>query len=189
MHRQSAAGRLATERGIVRKGILLSTDFPSPWTIRPAAGEADVAAFRELCAEYARSLEYTAECASLEHQGIDCELASLPGAYAPPRGEILLAFNSGVQPIGCVALRPLDQTVCEMKRMYVRPVGRGTGVGRSLALAIIDAARLRGYLAMRLDTGATMTPAATLYASLGFRDITAYNRDPTPGTRWMELGL
>lgn len=158
-------------------------------TIRAASGNGDIATFRDLCAEYARSLEYSAECASLEHQGIDRELASLPGAYAPPRGVILLARTGESAPAGCVALRPLADDVCEMKRMYVRPAARGRGVGRALAAAVIDAARSMNYRAMRLDTGATMTAAAGLYQSLGFRDIPAYNRDPTPGTRWMELTL
>lgn len=167
----------------------MNTPRPSPCRIRPAVSGEDIAAFRELCAEYVESLEYTAECASLEHQGIGCELASLPGAYAPPRGEILLARDGASIPIGCVALRPLDQTVCEMKRMYVRPAVRDKGLGRSLAMAIIAAARSRGYQAMRLDTGVSMTAAAALYASIGFRDIPPYNRDPTPGTRWMELTL
>lgn len=157
--------------------------------IRAAAGDHDVAAFRTLCTEYARSLEYTTECASLEHQGIDCELAGLPGVYAPPRGEILLAVDQSGDPVGCVAIRPLPGDVCEMKRMYVRPAARGHGVGRDLAVAVINAAQAMGYRAMRLDTGASMTAAAGLYQSLGFRDIPAYNRDPTPGTRWMELRL
>lgn len=162
---------------------------PGSITIRTAMSPDEISAFRELCTEYARSLEYTAECASLEHQGIDAELAALPGAYGPPRGLILLAFDNTVQPVGCVALRPIAPDICEMKRMYVRPCARGLGVGRALARAIMDAARKVRYHAMRLDTGASMTTATSLYKSLGFRDIPPYNRDPTPGTRWMELQL
>jgi len=158
-------------------------------TIRAASGDADVAAFRDLCTEYARSLAYTAECASLEHQGIDAELVTLPGAYGPPRGVILLAVDHADSPVGCVALRPLAPDICEMKRMYLRPHARGCGIGCALAVAIIDAARRLNYRAVRLDTGASMTAAASLYQSLGFLDIPPYNRDPTPGTRWMELIL
>lgn len=165
----------------------------SPLTIRPARTPADLAAFRGLCLEYAGTLEYTSECRSLEHQGFDAEMRSLPGLYAPPRGEILLALDPAASndPIGCAALRPLGEgdDICEMKRMYVRPRARSRGVGRLLATALIAAARQRGYRAMRLDTGATMLHAAALYQSLGFRDIPAYNRDPVPGTRWMELSL
>lgn len=157
--------------------------------IRPVEQLADIAAFRRLCVEYGRTLEYTSECASLEHQGFATELDKLPGRYASPRGIILLAMQSDGDPIGCVALRPLDDELCEMKRMYVRPAARGTGTGRLLAAAIITQARAIGYRAMRLDTGASMTAATALYWKLGFRDIAAYNRDPTPGTRWMELDL
>ena len=148
-----------------------------------------IAVFRELCLEYASSLQYTSECASLEHQGIDKELNSLPGAYAPPRGAILVALDPNGRAAGCAALRPLDDSICEMKRMYVRPEFRGRGVGRLLAAAVITRARAIGYEAMRLDTGVSMVAAAALYKQLGFRDIPAYNRDPTPGTRWMELCL
>ncbi len=148
-----------------------------------------LAAFHALCSEYAQSLQYTAECESLEHQGIEDELASLPGRYAPPAGCMLVAFDVAGTPLGCVALRPFEPGTCEMKRMYVCPAARARGIGRALAIAIINAARSAGYRAMRLDTGASMTAAAALYESLGFRDIPAYNRDPTSGTRWMELAL
>lgn len=156
--------------------------------IRPALDGEAVAAFRDLCFEYAKTLESTAECRSLEHQGFEAEMASLPGCYARPRGEILLAFE-GDEAVGCVAMRPLSADICEMKRMYVRPAGRGRGIGRMLAEGIIAAGRERGYRAMRLDTGATMVAAARLYRSLGFREIPAYNEDPVPGTMWFELML
>lgn len=157
--------------------------------VRAVMNKGDLAAFRALCLEYANTLEYTRECKSLEYQGFDAEMAGLPGAYARPRGEILLAIDDAEGAIGCVAMRPLSEDICEMKRMYVRPAGRGRGVGRMLAEGIVAAARERGYRAMRLDTGATMVEAARLYESLGFRDIPPYNRDPVPGTRWMELTL
>lgn len=157
--------------------------------LRQAETAADLEEFRRLCQEYARSLEYTAECASLEHQGIACELETLPGRYAPPGGVILLAFGAADSPLGCAALRPLEPRVCEMKRMYVRMQARGMGIGRMLAEQLIGTARRLGYERMRLDTGASMTAAAALYEALGFRDIPPYNRDPTPGTRWMELRL
>jgi putative acetyltransferase len=167
---------------------MATTSAHSAVLVRPSTTPADVSAFRTLCLEYAKTLEYTGECRSLEVQCFDTEMATLPGAYAPPRGEILLAWD-GLDPVGCVALRPLSDGICEMKRMYVRPAGRGKGVGRLLATALIDAARARGYRAMRLDTGATMVHAAALYRSLGFREIPAYNRDPVPGTMWFELTL
>jgi putative acetyltransferase len=76
-----------------------------------------------------------------------------------------------------------------MKRLYIRPAFRGRGIGRGLALAIMTEARQRGYLAMRLDTVATMATAQRLYEGLGFRDIPPYYENPVPGARFLELRL
>lgn len=157
--------------------------------IRLARSAPDVAAFGELCREYGRTLEYTAECASLEHQGFAEEMATLPGRYgADQGGSIVLAWDGG-EAVGCVAMRDLGEGVCEMKRMYVRPARRGRGIGRMLGEAIVAAGRERGYRAMRLDTGATMQAAAAMYRGMGFGEIPAYNRDPVCGTVWMEMVL
>lgn len=158
-------------------------------TVRAVVSSSEIAEFAALAAEYGRSLEYTCECASLEHQGFDDELAHLPGRYAAAsRGSMLVAYLDE-QPAGCVALRDLGDNICEMKRMYVRPVFQRRGIGRSLGEAVLTEARRLGYARMRLDTGASMHAATALYQSLGFSDIPAYNRDPVPGTRWMELEL
>src|SRR5919201_2098828 len=101
---------------------------------------------RVLFREYAESLGF-----SLDFQDFERELAALPGAYAPPRGALLLARVDG-EPAGCVGLRPLGETTCEMKRLYVRRAYRGRGLGRQLAEAAIAAARERGFQNMRLDT-------------------------------------
>jgi len=134
---------------------------------------------RALFGEYAASLPF-----ALDFQDFDRELAELPGAYAPPRGALLLARGAG-----CVGLRPIDETTCEMKRLYVQSSARGTGLGRRLAEAAISEARRIGYERMRLDTVAGMDSAQALYERLGFHEIPPYRPNPIPGARFLELQL
>ena len=138
---------------------------------------------RELFKQYAESLDF-----DLEFQGFSRELATLPGDYASPKGCILLASDSD-QLAGCVALRPLEDTICEMKRLFVLLNYRGRGMGRMLACAVIDKAREIGYAKMRLDTVATMKEARTLYYSLEFKNIEAYRYNPHDEPSYMELTL
>lgn len=135
----------------------------------------DVELVRTLFREYAGSLGV-----DLAFQGFDEEVAALPDGY-----DVLLV--AGDQ--GCVGVRSFGGGVCEMKRLYVRPSARGTGLGRELALAAIARARALGYRAMRLDTMPAMGEAQSLYASLGFVEIAPYRHNPVEGTRFMELRL
>jgi putative acetyltransferase len=144
----------------------------------------DIARARELFLEYAQWLKV-----DLCFQGFAEELVALPGAYAPPRGRLLLA-GIGRDAFGCIALRPLDgDAVAEVKRMYVQPARRGERWARRLAEALIAEARAIGYGELKLDTLDWMTPARALYASLGFRECAAYYHNPNAGVVYMSLEL
>jgi GNAT superfamily N-acetyltransferase len=147
------------------------------------AGADDVDEARRLFTEYQASLGV-----DLSFQDFASELATLPGQYASPRGRLLLAQSDGAV-AGCVALRPLVDGACEMKRLFVRPAFRAGGLGRLLAARVIDEARAIGYARMCLDTLPSMGRAQQLYEALGFRDIDAYRYNPVAGTRYLGLDL
>jgi putative acetyltransferase len=139
---------------------------------------------RELFLEYAQSLGF-----SLCFQNFDQELAGLPGDYAPREGRLLLAEYEG-NVAGCVALHRLEDAICEMKRLYLRPQFRGKGIGRALADRIIAEAREIGYHRMRLDTvEPVMKDAVEMYRKLGFCEIAPYRANPIAGVLYLELQL
>lgn len=122
-------------------------------------------------------------------QNPEIEIAELEsGKYAPPSGAILLASYEGAV-TGFVALRKFTEQVCEMKRLYVTPTGRGASIGLQLAQQIIQKGKELGYQKMRLDSHPALTKARQLYFSLGFYDIPKYNQNMVPGAIFMELGL
>lgn len=153
-------------------------------TFAQAESPAQIGQARELFLEYAQSLGF-----SLCFQNFDKELAELPGDYTPPEGRLLLAEYDG-QIAGCIALHKIEPTICEMKRLYLRPRFRGMGLGRALADRIIAEARQIGYRRMRLDTvEPVMRDAVAMYRRIGFLEIAPYCANPIAGALYMELQL
>jgi GNAT superfamily N-acetyltransferase len=156
----------------------------SATTIREATTATDMALARALFTEYARWLKV-----DLCFQGFDEELRTLPGAYAPPRGRLLLA-GCGADAFACVALRPLaEPAVGEIKRLYVQPAQRGEGWGRKLVAALLAEARAIGYEELKLDTLDWMSAARALYEETGFRPCAPYYLNPIPGVVYMSLRM
>jgi len=152
-----------------------------PVRLIKARHPSEIAAAAVLFREYADWLGI-----DLGFQDFENELKTLPGRYAPPTGELILACSAADDALGCVGVRPLDgTTVCEMKRLYVRASARGTGVGRALVEAILESAEELGYAEMKLDTLPWMDSAMALYQQFGFREIEAYYDNPVPGTCYL----
>jgi GNAT superfamily N-acetyltransferase len=148
-----------------------------------ATTPSQIQTLRDLFREYEAFLQV-----DLCFQRFEEELASLPGRYAPPQGALLLVIAAG-QAAGCVAMRPLNEEVCEMKRLYVRPAYLGQGIGKKLARSVIERARAAGYTQMCLDTLEKLQPALGLYAGLGFQTCPPYYANPLPGVVYMERVL
>jgi ribosomal protein S18 acetylase RimI-like enzyme len=138
---------------------------------------------KQLFLEYVQTLDI-----DLSFQDFETELRTLPGKYQQPDGALIMASVDSKE-AGCVALRKLSKDICEMKRLYVRDVYRGLGLGKRLIRIIIEEAKGLGYSYIRLDTLPNMKKAQDLYSSIGFYDIEAYIYNPIIGTRFMELRL
>ncbi len=164
----------------------MSVSTPLLQFITPATPE-QLIATRLIFQEYAQQLGI-----DLCFQNFDAELTSLPGDYAAPQGCLLLAMVDG-ELGGCCAMRPLDNVdypnACEMKRLYVRPAFRRFGLGRQLAEAVLDAARVAGYHCVLLDTLNDMEAARALYEDLGFKDIPPYYHNPIAGAHYLKVDL
>jgi ribosomal protein S18 acetylase RimI-like enzyme len=162
---------------------------PTSLSIRPVASgdEQGLHDVRELLRAFAG--EYAGSCGAVfEAQGLAAEIAGLPGRYAGPSGCLLLATN-GLSAAGCVALRDLGGGTCEMKRLYVSPAHRGTGLGRRLVLALIAAAGRAGYRRMVLDTVPEMAGAVSLYRRTGFTETDRYWDHPGASAIFMAMEL
>jgi GNAT superfamily N-acetyltransferase len=154
------------------------------FSIRPVRSPDDLAATMMLFNAYAAFLGI-----DLSYQNFADEMAAMPGKYAPPKGALLLARGPDGAALGCVGLRALDDGACEMKRLYVTPQGRGLGLGRALAEAVVGEARRIGYEEMRLDTLPRLAAAIALYEDMGFVRIPAYYDTPIAGTLFFALSL
>jgi ribosomal protein S18 acetylase RimI-like enzyme len=163
--------------------LAFAEDLPArPATHSPATVEAVGPSVQEVRRVGGRS--FRAFCVPIPSGSSDIKLASPSGVSTPEAQN--LTFSAVC---GCVALRKIDSDVCEMKRLYVRAGNRGRGVGRALALAVVDSARTIGYRSMRLDTLPQMGEAQSLYTSLGFREIPPYRYNPIPGSRFLEIAI
>ena len=156
--------------------------------VASAQSEESLAKARNLFREYALTPGVVVCLEDFER-----EVAELPGQYAPPGGRLLLAVENAAgndeHAIACVALRKLHVAACEMKRLYVHPASRGKGAARKLVQALITEARTIGYERMVLDTLPSMKEAHELYRSLGFREISCYQKNPVPGALFFEFRL
>lgn len=157
-------------------------------TLEPAYEQQEV--MRTMIQEYVDTLilEVPPFASYLQVQHCDAELANLRQKYGKPDGRLYLARADG-KPAGCVSLRKLDNKTCEMKRLFVRPLFRGKGIGAALVDRMISDAREIGYRYMKLDTLPMLTTAIHMYRKLGFYEIPRYNDSPLPGTIFMQLNL
>ena len=150
-----------------------------------ARSPGDLAAAAHLFLAYAKSLEF-----DLGFQDFATEVTSLPGKFGPPTGDFLLAYYSEDKIVGCVALRGLESPgCCEMKRLYVTPAGRGSGIGEMLVDAVLDLAIRIGYREMRLDTLSTMDKALRIYEKRDFKQIEPYYETPLANTIFLARNL
>jgi len=161
--------------------MLWPTSSDNSFTVSPARSSIELTSAAALFRAYAKTLPV-----DLAPQGFREELDSLPGPYAPPAGELLLA-KRGDHVLGCIALKALEPGVAEIKRLFVRPQARGVGVAKALVTDLLKVAQERGYREVKLDTLPEMAAAVALYKSFGFAPIAPYGSHPYPGL--VTLGL
>jgi putative acetyltransferase len=148
------------------------------------ATDADHPTVREMFLEYQQYLGI-----DLCFQDFDNELKNLDKIYGQPQGCILFMKTAENNVMGCVALKPIAEKTCEMKRLYVRSTYRGMGIGRSLVQKLIQFAYQAGYDTMKLDTLTSLQEAIGLYQSFGFVETQPYVYNPLDNVRYFELSL
>lgn len=168
----------------MRDGSSQASSAPRNFRIDPVRSDEDLKATIDLFYEYTKWLDM-----DLSFQNYAEEMAGMPGKYAPPHGELFLARNVEGEAVGCIALRPLSEEACEMKRLWVRDSAKGSGLGKALAATAIETGKALGYRRIRLDTLPRMVAALKLYRSLGFSDIEAYYTSPIADMHFLELDL
>lgn len=151
--------------------------------IKKIASAEDLEDVKQLFREYANFLQV-----DLCFQGFESELAKLPAKYAEPEGSIFLA-KVNEMPAGCIALWKLEDGVCEMKRLYVKPEFQGLGLGKQLANVLLEEAKLKGYQKMKLDTLQRLSAANNLYTNLDFTKTIPYNINPEEDVVYYEKEL
>jgi len=137
----------------------------------------------QLFNEYANSLDI-----SLDFQNFQEELNIIHTMYGSPTGCLLLVYENEL-PIACAAYRKIEEGICELKRMYIKPEFRRMQIGQTLLIKLSNKATMNGYQLMRLDTLDTMLPALHLYRKNGFYEIPAYCHNPNEGVVYMEKKL
>ena len=152
--------------------------------LREAVSEDDYTTGVELFKEYATHIGL-----DLEFQNFSSELKNLKSQYSRPEGILVIAYSEQQNPLGCFAVRKLDETICELKRMYLKELARGQGLGKMLMRKAIALAKELGYAKMRLDTLPSMLPALGLYKQFGFYEIQPYRFNPIEGTKYLEVRL
>jgi GNAT superfamily N-acetyltransferase len=162
-------------------------------TISQVNSEVEIAAVRDLLREYVKWAFTIVPGSNTAptFEGVDQELATLPGVYAPPTGRLLLAMQDG-QPAGCVCLKGHDATTSELKRLYVRPAFRGLNIGQHLVKMLVEEARQSGYQRIVLDSHISMKKAHAIYQEVGFRLVSApkdFPEDIKPVAVFMEYDL
>ncbi len=154
----------------------MSIAVRSQCSIEPARGPEDFGAIAELFREYVAWL-------AVDHasRGVKSELASLPGFYAPPAGELYLARGQGGLPQGCIGIRPLPRAgACELKRLWVRPEARAAGLGRALFERGLAFAVEAGYREVYHDSLPRLAGSLALSTSSGFEPTERYYDNPVP---------